>query len=94
MKILRSQDKIDLVIKLQSIISQRKSLELQEKGLKEEVKELMGEDSELRADYLLVMRREVSRTDLDKEKIKEVLGEDLEKFQKTTTYETLTIKAA
>lgn len=89
----KSQEKIDLVSKLNAIIETRKILEKDEKALKEKIRSLMGEESTLTAGDLVVIRSIRNRKDLDKDAIMHDLGNEFfTKYSKTSQYEVMEVK--
>lgn len=89
----KSQEKIDLVSKLNVIIETRKILEKDEKALKEKIRLLMGEESTLIAGDLVVLRSIRTRKDLDKVAIMHDLGNDFfNKYNKSSQFEVMEIK--
>lgn len=91
----KSEAKIELVAHLARVIDVRKSLEKQEKDLKEQVKALMGDAMVLEAGDFSVVISQRNRRDLDKDAIAHDMGQDfVAKYTKVTTYDTMEIKAA
>lgn len=89
----KSQEKIDLVSKLNVIIETRKILEKDEKALKEKIRLLMGEESTLIAGDLVVLRSIRTRKDLDKVAIMHDLGNDFfNKYNKSSQFEVMEVK--
>ena len=87
-----AKSNIELAENLFKVIEARKELEKRETELKEQVKELMGEESILEAGSIFISFDERSRTDLDKKKMQQELGlELLKQFEKTSTFRVMQV---
>lgn len=87
-----AKSNIELAENLFKVIEARKELEKRETELKEQVKELMGDESILEAGSIFISFDERSRTDLDKKKMQQDLGlELLKQFEKTSTFRVMQV---
>lgn len=89
----KSASKIALINELNLIIEQRKANEKREKMIKDELRQIMGDDLTLVCEQFVVIRSNRSRKDLDKAAIVQDYGLDfIEKYSKTSTYEIMEVK--
>lgn len=90
-----SLEKLKLVTSLALVIERRKSIEKEEKALKDQVKEIMGDSAVLEAGNYCVMISTRNRKDLDKDAIMHDFGfEFFKKYEKLSSYEVLEVKSA
>jgi len=68
-----------------------KELERQEKDLRNQIKEIMGNENMLEAGDVVIFIKERTRIDLDKAALKAALGDNIKKFEKESTYSVLEI---
>ncbi len=87
---------VDLVNRLAGVIEARKTLDSEEKQIKDTLKDIMAgfESNVLGAGNWVVILSHRTRTDLDKAKLKVTLGADYELYEKKSEYQTLEIKKA
>lgn len=87
-----AKSNVELAESLFKTIELRKELEKREAELKEQVKELMGEETILEAGPIFISFDERLRTDLDKKKMQQELGlELLKQFEKTSTFRVMQV---
>lgn len=87
-----SQALISEVVELYSIIQKKKRLELKEKKLKAEIKNLMRDNVLLAGEFCVEVFKKTRRS-LDHHKIRSLLGPNgYDKISKQLTYESMTVK--
>ncbi len=88
-----NKEKIDLVKHLMFIQDTRKAAEKVEKEIKDQLREIMGEDMILEADGLIVLRKECTRSSIDRDLLLGDMGPHFVlKYTQTSEYETLTVQ--
>ena len=90
MKTTVKKQTVNDALELFEVIEQRKVLEKREKELKESFKALLGEETALNANGILISLDERSRKSLDKKELAKVI--DLKEFEKSTTYQVMSVK--
>lgn len=89
-----AKEKVQLAERLLKVIETRKELEKEEKALKDEVKELMGDEKLLEAGPVLILLDDRQRTDLDKKRMIQDLGMDLIKqYETLSSFQIMTVRS-
>lgn len=89
-----AKEKVQLAERLLKVIETRKELEREEKALKDEVKELMGDEKLLEAGPVLILLDDRQRTDLDKKRMVQDLGMDLIKqYETLSSFQVMTVRS-
>lgn len=87
--------KTGMVAELAEVIRLRKEFEKREKELKDQVKSYMGSNLFLEAEGFMVILKDRSRRDLDKDAIMHDLGVQFFKdYERETTYQIMEVSAS
>lgn len=96
MKTTENKTIVALVERLSNVLEKKKALELEEKEMKDAIKDILKgfEVNILGAGEYVVVLSDRTRRDVDKQKVKELLGDKYSEVEKKTEYQTLEVKRA